>query len=276
VSTHNGLNMIDLCSHILDETVCGPASFAESVEMCRAAVADGVRTIVATPCWAADSTEPPLSFADCRRKIERLQTELRGALSLRLGFVLPFSPQLPAIVERYGSQLALGGKRHLLVSLPALRVPDEAEDVWQSLGRQGFSIVVAHPECSAVLRRDPERIGRWVASGVTLQIDAASVSGAHGREVRGFAIDCLRQYEGRAVVASNAHGTNARQPLLGKAREELIKQIGARPTIRFLRETPTAIISDKAQPSKQQRAPSGLLSSLFRAIRPSKALTGEF
>jgi tyrosine-protein phosphatase YwqE len=239
--------------------------------MCRAAIADGVRTIVATPSWDADSSEPPISFAVCRDKIELLQKEFCGVLSITQGFVLPFSPRLPAIVERYGSQLALGGKRHLLVSLPALRVPAETEDVWQALNRQGFSVVVAHPECSAVLRRDQERIARWVTNGITLQIDAASVAGAHGREVRKFAIDSLRQYEGRAVVASNARGTNGHRTMLAKAREELIKQIGTGPTQRFMTETPTAIISDKAQAVHQRRAPSGRLSSFLRALRPGKA-----
>jgi protein-tyrosine phosphatase len=246
--------MIDLRCHILDETACGPASFAESVEMCRAAVADGVRTIVATPCWAADSFDPPLPFAECRRKIERLQREFYGTLSLTLGFVLPFSPRLPALVGRYGSQLALGGKRHLLVSLPALRIPAETEEVCGTLNRMGFSVVVAHPECNAMLRRERALIDRWVASGLTLQIDAASVAGAHGREVGGFAIDCLRRHEGRAVVASNAHGANGHKTLLGKAREELIKQLGARPTVRFTRETPIAIISDQETVSKARAA----------------------
>jgi len=267
--------MIDLRCHILDGTECGPESFAASVAMGRTAIAEGVRTIVATPRWAAGRDEPPLPFADCRRKLARLETELGGALSMKLGFELQFSSQLPALVERYGSLLALAGKTHLLISLPSLHVPAKVEEVWQDLGRNGFAVIVAQPECSAVLRRDPARINGWVTSGVTLQLDAASVAGAHGRDVHRFAIDCLGQYEGHAVVASNARGTDAQRNSLGKARAELLNRMGARPTDRFMRETPKAIINDERAPADRPGVFSGRLGSLFRSLRPRKALRSE-
>src|SRR5688572_23198151 len=109
--------MIDLRSHILDGTPCGPASFAESLEMCRTAVEDGVKIIVATPRWEVGDTEPPLPFEECRRKLNCLEMEMQGALSFKLGFGLQFSLELPRLVERHGSMLTLAGKRHLLISL---------------------------------------------------------------------------------------------------------------------------------------------------------------
>jgi protein-tyrosine phosphatase len=51
--------MIDIHCDILDGTPYGSDSFADSLEMCRAAIADGVRTVIATPRWKTGRAEPP-------------------------------------------------------------------------------------------------------------------------------------------------------------------------------------------------------------------------
>ncbi|HEX8292760.1 MAG TPA: CpsB/CapC family capsule biosynthesis tyrosine phosphatase [Pyrinomonadaceae bacterium] len=267
--------MIDIRSHILDGTPCGPDSPADSLEMCRAAAADGVRTLVATPRWEAGRAEPPLPFDECSRKLRRLESETGGRLSLKLGFALQFSPDLPALVGRYGSELALAGKRHLLVSLPSVEVPPEAEGVWGALSRAGFSVVLSHPECNTVLRRDAARLARWVSEGLTLQVDAASVAGTHGREVRRFALECLRKYEGHAAVASNARWDGGPRCSLGDAREELSAKVGARQARCFTKETPAALIGDADEHHGARGAAPRGLASVLRSFAPIKALTGQ-
>jgi protein-tyrosine phosphatase len=267
--------MIDLRRHILDGTPCGPDSFSESLEMCRAAAAEGVRTVVATPRWEAGCAEPPLPFEECWRRLERLETEMRGVLSLKLGFAFQFSAELPALISRYGSKLALAGEKHLLISLPSVEMPVEVEDVWKALARTGFSVLLAHPECNTVLRREPTRLARWVAEGLKLQVDAASVIGTHGREVRRFALECLRQYEGRIVVASNTRQGADQTSSLGKVLEELTDRVGARQAKGFIRETPAAFIGDGVMRVDTRKFSSHGLISLFRLIRPIKSLIGE-
>lgn len=268
--------MIDLRSHILDGIPCGPDTFAESLEMCRAAIIDGVKTIVATPIWEAGRSEPPLSFNDCRRKLERLEAETRGALSFKLGFALRFSPELPNLVARYGSDLALAGRRHLLVSFPSVVIPSQAGEVWNSLARGGFSAVLAHPECNTLLRRNPDLLARWVSEGLTLQVDAASVLGTHGREVQRFALGLLRKHKGRALVASNARWGESQKNSLGGARKELSSKMGKRQARGFTKETPAALIADGGGRCTSARgsSPRGL-TTLLRSFGPIKALTGE-
>jgi protein-tyrosine phosphatase len=240
------MNLVDLSCHILDGTGCGPESYAESLEMCQAAAAEGVRTLVATPRWVAGSLEPPLPFDECRRKIRRLQGELGGKLALKLGFLLPFSPKLLDLVDRYGSDLALGGKRHLLISLSSLHIQDETEVVWAGLIDRGFTPVIAQPECNPLLRRNHARVAGWVALGVKLQVNAASVVGGHGREVRHTAISLLRAHERSAFVASNARSARDRAMMIGSAKDELRSHLGVQQATRFLRDVPTAIVDDAA------------------------------
>lgn len=235
--------MIDLRSHILDSTPCGPGTFAESLEMCRAAITDGVRTIVATPRWEAGRPEPPLPFDECRRRLERLQEETQGGLSLNLGFALQFSPDLPALVERHGSKLALAGKRHLLVSLPSVEVPVRTEEVWKELAGAGFSIVLSHPECNAALRRDPNRLARWVSGGITLQLDAASLAGTYGRDVQRFAMECAARYHSAAVVASNLRSPVSAGARLPSAYRALASRFGAGRASELVIQNPAALLS---------------------------------
>src|SRR5215208_3071452 len=132
--------MIDLRSHILSGTPCGPDSFAESVRMCRAAIEGGVRTLVASPRWEAGQAEPPLSFERCEQQISRLVSETGGALNIKLGFGLQFGARLPELTDKYGARLAVGGRRHLLVSMPSVVIPAETEEVWDGLHGRDFRV----------------------------------------------------------------------------------------------------------------------------------------
>jgi protein-tyrosine phosphatase len=266
--------MIDLHCHLLDETGCGPRDFAESLEMCRQAVADGVRTIVATPRWEAQADGPPLPLADCERKLEHLRRETRGALSLKLGFLMRFRTDLAGLLRRYGAAVTFGGGRHVLVSLPSLRMPEETEEVWDAVQQMGFGLILARPECSPVLRRDSERLDRWAAGGLKLQLDAASINGAHGREVERFALQCVRAYRGCVVIASGARDGRTRRASLALAREALAQKYGTRCAQLLLSEAPESIIKSgtDAPHGGQTDAPHSTLLSRLRVLRSPKTV----
>ena len=200
---------------------------------------------------------------------------MRGSLAVRLGFALQFSPDLPGLAARHGSKIALAGRRHLLVSLPSVEIPSEVESVWEALARGGFSVVLAHPECNTLLRRDASRLTRWVSAGLTLQIDAASVTGAHGREVKRFAVECLHKYEGCVVVASNARRGAEQKSSLGHARETLAASFGAAQTRTFIGETPAALIDGGPGRKAARGFSARRLDSLLSVFGPTKTLTGE-
>lgn len=262
--------MIDLRCHVLEGTGCGPESFEESLEMCRGAAKAGVRTAVAAVRWEGGAAGPPLPFAEYHEKIRRLSCHVGSLLTLAEGFVLPFDDLLPELAAAYGRKLTLGGNSHLLVSFTSLRAPADEERIWASLGRHGLSVLVAHPECNPALRRDRPKLDLWVARGVSLQIDAASLVGAHGREVRRFALDCLRRYQRSVVVASNARGASANGCSLGRAREFLAKEFGARLADLYSSDAPAAILnSAPALAGPPPEEPKQSLFSLMRSRRLS-------
>ena len=267
--------MIDLNCHLLD---CGTEAFEASLEMCQLALEDGVRTIVATPRWLAPAPAPPLGIEECRRQLARLHQAMREALSFRLGFLLGYRPDLPELLEAYGSAITLGGGSRVFISLPSLDVPAEAEEVWERVSALGFSILLARAECNPALRRDPARLKRWVESGVMLQLDAASLTGLHGHEIRRFAFQCLKKYEGSLVIASRVGRRSARHSSLALAEAELLKKIDSRRLKRLLSETPAAMIDDHQHAFGERPDPGSLrlpLISRLRALRSNRAVTDE-
>ena len=234
--------MIDLSCHFLPGSPCGPASFEESSELCRTASENGVRTFVFTPRWKADCAEPPVPMETCNEQIERLRAVLAPEIDLRLGFNLQFSSVLPALVDQYGSSLALGGGRYLLVSLPANKIPRTADKVWAELMRRQFRVVISQPASRPALRRQPERLRAWLAQGVKLQIRAAGVLGLHGREVRRCAVDYLERFGDSAFIASNGHAGNGDASVMKEAREELTKIFGEAQARKWFQEIPAAIL----------------------------------
>jgi tyrosine-protein phosphatase YwqE len=181
---------------------------------------------------------------------------MAGALTFKLGFALQFSPQLPDLTRRFGSKLALGGKQHLLISLPSLSIPASTETVWASLIKLGFSVLLAHPECNPAVRRDPARLARWIASGIFLQLDAPSVTGVHGRDVKRFALDCLRKFGDRVVLASNSRPGGHEVSKLKKACEEVGVKVGQLQAGKSFYLTPAEIIESTGPRHAKARADS--------------------
>lgn len=237
--------------------------------MCREAVRAGVRTIVAVQSWSAGREEPALSFNACQRKLERLQAEMGDALKLKQGFVFRFHPALDETVAQYSASVTLGGGRHVLVALPAVRTPAETEEVLERLMSRGFAVVLAAPECSHDLRRNRARLEGWIERGVKLQLNASSIAGAHGREAQRFALDYAKQYRAHAVVASNARA--AHRPTLADAREIITRQLGKRVAQTLFEETPALILETPADACVKQQKPDRPFNLLARFFTPKKA-----
>ncbi len=264
--------MIDIRSHILDGSDCGPARFSESLEMCRSAINNGIRIVVATPFWKAGQEGPPLSFAGIDNKILRLIKETSGTLDIKSGFVFEFSTDLPRLVDLYGAKLALGSRDHLLVSLPKTSMPAEADAVWEGLAERRFSVVLTSLECSLALRRNPEALDHWVSLGVKLQVEAASLAGAYGREVQKFAMDCLHRFEGSAVVASTSRSVMSAGALMSAYRL-LVNRFGERRALRFVRGTPSAILGEaEARTLQKPEARGSSFVGLLRSLQSIRTL----
>lgn len=266
--------MIDLHCHLLDETVCGPKTIEESLQMCRLALAEGVNTIVATPRWDVEALEPPLPFSACANKLQFLSNEIGGMLRLELGFMMKFRLDLTLLLDKFGTSLTLAQGKYVLVSLPSVYVPKGVEDVWQDVSLRGFSILLARPECNPLLRRNSEMLGEWVQSGVKLQLDAASIMGAHGREVQRFAMQFVSRYKDSVVVASNVPHSSLNQISLKHAQAKLAKVTGKQTARAVFSDTPAKILDHSDQGIRHGNSSSYASNSFRQLFSGGKRLFG--
>lgn len=213
--------------------------------MAREAEADGITTVVATP----HSTSLSLSFAPSRVAVsaQKLQEELaRRGLSLKVvpGLENSFTPDLLERLEK-GRVLPLQGSRCLLLELPYLFLPPYSEDFLFQLQLKGFIPILAHPERSLSLPRDLEFLERVVEKGVLVQLTAASLEGAFGREVEQAARSLLRR--GLAhIIATDAHSPSyPRPPRLSRARAIASRAVGEERAQAMVAAFPQAILEGK-------------------------------
>ena len=213
----------DLHFHILPGVDDGPADLSESLDLAWAAVADGTRTVVATPHVRLD-----LGITDAREIHERvrdLRHELARAridLELRCGGELG-DHMVGRLDQEELDLLAQGppGARWLLVETPFEGVGGAFHAATDELRERGFGVLIAHPERSAdAALNDAAGLRRELEAGSLAQLNAQSLTGDHGDDAREAAWRLID--DGLVtVVASDAHGPT-RPPALRFARAALV------------------------------------------------------
>lgn len=236
--------MVDIHCHILPQVDDGPESWEVAVEMCRMAAADGITHVVATP-HANDL------FAYDRERhlaaLERLRDLSAGVVGLSLGCDLHFSydnvQDLMAHPERY----SIGEGKYVLVELSDFSIPGTFRRTLQQIIGMGVRPVITHPERNPILQQDPGPVLDWVHAGALVQVTASAVTGFWGRVTRKVA-NWLLEQQAVHVLATDAHDTVHRPPLLSGGRDAVAQLRGSEVAKALVHDNPQAIILGKELP----------------------------
>lgn len=220
----------DIHFHLLPGVDDGPTTIEETVDLARAALLDGSRTIVATPHVRGDflTDVDPLP-----ELVEGVRAELRRAgvaIEVRCGAELGHD-MVGRLAQADLENVALGppGARWLLLETPFEGIDDEVHAAIDELRDRGFAVVLAHPERSdSVLGFREPALGRERDRGTLLQINALSLLGRHGDDARAAATRLV--LDGRAdLIGSDAHSLS-REPALTPALQAAV-DAGVRPDL---------------------------------------------
>ena len=210
---------IDLHCHILPKLDEGASTPEEAVKMLRLAYEDGIKGVVATPHILAGL------YHNTRRIIEQAISELTRLVN--------HVPIFPGAEIRIGRDLAarvasdelplINNKRFMLLELPAYVIPPilQLEEIVRSLKRDQITPIFAHPERNMPLLRDLSIMKRLVGCGALFQVTAASF---RHPGLRGPALKMVRKGYAH-VVATDAHDTVKRPPILSGAYEVISKKV---------------------------------------------------
>jgi protein-tyrosine phosphatase len=208
--------VIDLHTHVLPGIDDGPATVEGSIELARGAVADGVTTLVATPhiAWDLPHNDGPRIAA----AVETLEAQLAEAgvdVTVRTGGELALTRAV-ALSEAELRGLGLGGGEWLLAECPLSANAMGFDAALLAIAGRGHRIVLAHPERSPMLQKDPELLRRLVGDGMLTSITAGALLGRFGSTVKRFALWMLEE-DLVHNVASDAHDARRRPPGMREA-----------------------------------------------------------
>lgn len=241
--------MIDLHSHILPGVDDGPETLASSLEIARAAVADGIRVVAATPHVRDDY---PTDADTMERAVEELRDALRSnmiPLDVRTGgeIAIDWLDRLPLEeLRRFG----LGGNPdYILIEFPYYGFPLNLVGAAFDLASRGVTPVIAHPERNADVQMSPEKLRPIVRSGALVQVTAASLDGRVGPSSQQAARQLI-ELELAHLLASDAHHATIRQVGMAAA----VKAVGDRELGRWLAEAvPQAILEGTPLPARPEK-----------------------
>ena len=132
-------------------------------------------------------------------------------------------------------------KRYLLLEFPDSSLPPATEDICFRLQSQGITPIITHPERHFILQEMPKKLGRLLDLGCLAQLTGASLTGGFGRQVARVSREMMRKGYIH-FLASDAHGTKRRPPLLRKALKEASSLVGKEQALAMVTVNPEKII----------------------------------
>jgi len=211
------------------------------------AQADGIEHIVATP-HANDEFEYDREVL--LRMLEDLSERVSGKLQLSLGCDFHLNYENLVGVLKNPSQYTISGTNYLLVELSDFSVPPSVSESLRRLLAAGMVPIITHPERNMVLQSNRHRVIEWVEDGCLVQITANSLTGRWGREAQ-QAAEWLMTHGAAHILASDAHGTGSRPPILSKGLTAAEKIVGKRAAEAMVRDNPRAVVGGQSVSQKK-------------------------
>ena len=235
--------MIDIHAHILPGTDDGPTRLEDALQMARIAVEDGVRMMIATPhCLNG-------RYLNWRPEILKACEQFNEALSKHAiplavfpGSEVHLCPELLNKLEEGLVMTLNDAGRYICLELPDQIINRVVVELINRLQRMGLRPIISHPERNATIQHNVAWLSDFVAAGALIQITAASLTGAFGRN----ASRCCRRILDTDLVdfmASDAHSPKGRPPRLQEGCEKLVSLRGKESARRIVSEAPQAILN---------------------------------
>lgn len=217
---------VDIHCHCLPGLDDGPAMIEEAIELCKALVADGVTTVIATP-HQLGRFDGCAASNDIRRAVEELNAALEAEgipLEVVPGADVRLDERIPQLLDDDRILTLADGYRYLLVELPYDTFINP-QSLLDELADRRITPILSHPERNVFLTRDSGTVSTWLRHGGLLQVTAGSLLGHFGPQAEDAAWRWLAM-GAAALVATDAHDTGERSPCITQALEAIARRLG--------------------------------------------------
>lgn len=231
--------LVDVHCHILPGLDDGSQDMEETLRMLRIAAAEGIAEMIVTPHFNSSgrSASPEL--------VQNTLQRVRGAaeregLPIRLfpGNEVNYFNDLPTFLEE-GRVLTMNGTRHVLIEFLPSVMFRTLQNAMEAVLGVGYKPILAHAERYNCILEDSEQVAFLWDMGVQIQVNASSIVGKSGGNVKRFVHELLDE-DLVDYVGTDAHGSEHRTPQIAKCRDQLLKKYRQSYVERILRENARA------------------------------------
>ena len=222
----------------------GAESQDESLAMARTAVKDGIHTIMATPhtlngMYINPAREVTSRVADLQETLSRNHIKLK----LYAGADVHLCPHMLELIESGDAGTINNARKYILLEFPPQTIPPGVKQEIFSLKLNGITPIISHSERNAIIQHDLGVMYELVSMGALCQVTAMSITGDFG----GMVMHCaerLLKHRLVHVIASDAHSSNSRPPVLSQAVEAAAETMGSyEDAERMVTDVPASILS---------------------------------
>ena len=238
--------MIDIHNHILPNIDDGASSWEVSLNMCRQAVANGIKTIVATPhiLNGVYKNNPQ----DIEEKVKILNQKIKEnniPLQVLPGSEVHLSADIIEAIKKK-EILTLNKSNYILLEFPHTQIPLHIEEILFQIQIMGITPVISHVERNLKFQQKPALLSQLIQKGALAQITAASLCGFFGPIPKKIAQKFLSE-DLVYSIASDAHSDSkeSRGSFFSQALTESSKIIGYKSTLALVTSNPQKIISNQ-------------------------------
>jgi protein-tyrosine phosphatase len=204
----------------------GAQTEADSIAMAKAAVEQGIHTIIATPHHKNGKYENErkqiIQYTEILRELlarEHIPLTVLPGQEIRLN-----GEMLEDLED--GSLLSLNDTKYLFIEFPSGHVPRFAKQMIFDIQVAGYTPIIVHPERNRELIEHPGKLYDFVQNGALTQVTAGSVKGKFGKNVQKFTQQLLENHLTH-FIASDAHNTKTRAFWMEEAFQEVKKNFGS-------------------------------------------------
>jgi len=212
--------------------------------MCRAAVADGITHMVATP-HANDRYAYDREYS--AGLVAHLRQLVGDGLKISLGCDFHLSYDNLQDAFAYPARYAIEGTRYLLVEFSNYSIPRQIMDSFFKLAGCGLTPIVTPPERNPILRENLLLVADWAGHGCVVQMTGSALTGSWGERTRRAAV-WLLEHRAVHVLATDAHDVEKRPPVLSTARDAAAAICGAEVAEALTESNPRAIVTNQDLP----------------------------
>ena len=258
--------MIDIHCHILPNVDDGSESLEESIEMAKIAESEGITKIVNTSHCHFDFKYKKGN--ELKLELEKFNQALKEEninIEVLLGNELYYTSDL---IERFDELdfFSMNNSKYILMEFSPINFPKNIEDVIYEIKIRGYIPIIAHAERYKQVQEDVNIVLDCIKEGALIQVNASSILGKNEEKAEDTSKKLL---DNNMVhfVATDAHSSNRRRPLIKDSYNYILKNYGKEVSEKLFIENPTAVIENRdisiLNPTKYEEKRS-FLKRLFR------------